>query len=248
MLRRLLVCLLTMCAFSVYASARAASGVAPIVMRAAQTAALESSGVIVHERHVTVSAAAGPAHFSQSNDAIMLMNDAAYSHIHYLRIEENGHVLTANEMAKRETANNADLAEGKDVFKQPFDWRYLADYQYTVVPCFCASGEVAVHFTSPIADAQHGAGDMHIDEVTGHVLDLVYTPNSLPDHAKTGLVSETFGQALPGLWTIVRIERTYSGRVLFVSGHGTVTEVLDHFHHFTDAEAGEAYYRTAMTQ
>jgi len=248
MLPRLLVCLLTMCVFGVYASARAASGVAPIVMRAAQTAALESSGVIVHERHVTVSAVAGPAHFSQSNDAIMLMNDAAYSHIHYLRIEENGHVLNASEMAKREAANNADLEEGKDVFKQPFDRRYLADYQYTVVPCSCPSGEIAVHFTSPIADAQHGAGDMHIDAVTGHVLDLAYTPNILPDHAKTGLVTETFGQALPGLWTIVRVDRTYSGRILFVSGHGTVTEVLDHFHHFTDAEVGEAYYRTAMMQ
>jgi hypothetical protein len=237
-----------MCALGVYASARAASVVPPIVARAAQTAALESFGVIVLERHITLSAAAGPAHFSQSNDAIMLMNDATYEHIHYLRIEENGHVLSASETAKREAANNHDLEAGKDVFKQPFDRRYLTDYQYTIVPCACASGEIAVHFTSPIADALHGTGDMHIDEVSGHVLDLVYTPNVLPEHANAGLVSETFGQALPGLWTIVRIDRTYSGRVLFVGGHGTVTEMLDHFHHFTDAEVGEAYYRTAMMQ
>jgi hypothetical protein len=246
---RLVFCLLTMCAFGVYATARAASGPAPIVVHAAQVAALESFGVIVHERHVTLTAAAGPAHFSQSNDAIMLMTDATYSHIHYLRIEENGHVLSASETAKREAANNRDLEEGKVVFKQPFDQRYLADYQYTIVPCSaCASGEVQVHFTSPIADTQHGVGDMHIDSATGHVLDLEYTPNVLPDRANTGLVTETFGQALPGLWTIVRIDRTYSGRVLFVGGHGTVTEVLDHFHHFTDAGVGEAYYRTAMLQ
>src|ERR1700677_624911 len=234
---RLLLCLLTMFAFAVNASARAASGVPPIVAHAAETAALESVGVIVHERHVTLTAAAGPAHFSQSNDAIMLMNDATYSHIHYVRIEENGHVLSASEMAKREATNNRDLEAGKDVFKQPFDRRYLADYQYTIVPCLCASGEIAVHFTSPLADTQHGAGDMHIDQISGHVLDLEYTPNVLPEHANTGLVTETFGQALPGLWTIVRIDRTYSGRVFFVGGHGTVTEVLDHFHHFTDAEA-----------
>jgi hypothetical protein len=237
-----------MCAFAAYASARAASGVAPIVTRAAQIAAAESFGVIVHERHITLTAAAGPAHFSQSNDSIMLMNDGTYSHIHYVRIEENGHVLSTSEMAKREATNNHDLAAGKAVFKQPFDQRYLADYQYSIIPCSCAGDEVTVHFTSLIADEQHGSGDMHIDQATGHVLDVVYTPNVLPDHASTGLVTETLGQALPGLWTIVRIDRTYSGRVLFVGGHGTVTEVLDHFHHFTDAEAGEAYYRTAMLQ
>lgn len=245
---RLLLGMLTICALGVHASARASSSVPPIVARAAQTAALEGFGVIVHDRHITLVAAAGPAHFSQSSDAIMLMNDATYSHIHYLRIEENGHVLNASEMAKREAANNHELEAGKDVFKQPFDRRYLADYQYTIVPCTCASGEIAVHFTSRIADTQHGAGDMHIDEATGHVLDLTYTPNVWPDHANAGLVSETFGQALPGLWAIVRIDRTYTGRVLFVTGHSTVTEVLDNFHHFTDAEAGEAYYHAAMTQ
>jgi hypothetical protein len=246
---RLSLCLLTICALTAYTAARASSIVPAIVSRAAQTASLESAGVIVHERHITLTASAGPAHFSQRNDAIMLMNDATYSRIHYLRIEENGHVLNSNEMAKREAENNKELESGKAFFKQPFDQRYLADYQYTIVPCsLCASGEVAVHFSSPIEDEQHGAGDMHIDAATGHVLDLTYAPNALPDHANSGQVSETFGQALPGLWTIVRIDRTYSGRVLFVGGRGTVTEVLDNFHHFTDASLGEAYYRTAMTQ
>lgn len=244
----LLLCLLTICALGVHTSACASSGIPPIVARAAQTAALEDSGVTVHDRHITLVAVAGPAHFSQSSDAIMLMNDSTYAHIHYLHIEENGHVLNASEMAKREAANNHELEAGKDVFKQPFDQRYLADYQYAIVPCVCANGEVAVHFTSRIADAQHGAGDMHIDEATAHVLDLAYTPNVLPDHANAGLASETFGEAVPGLWTIVRIDRTYGGRVLFVTGHGTVTEVLDNFHHFTDAEAGQAYYHSAMTQ
>ena len=245
---RPLLCLLTICALVANAPARAASPVPASVQHAAQVAAQESFGVIVHERHITLVASAGPAHFSQSNDAIMLMNDATYSRIHYLRIEENGHVLNATEMAKREAKNNDELEQGKAFFKQPYDRRYLADYQYSVEPCSCASGEVAVHFTSAIDDDQHGVGDMHIDTVTGHVLDLTYTPNVLPDHANSALVTETFAQALPGLWTIVRVDRTYSGRVLFVTGHGTVSEVLDHFHHFTDAESGEAYYRTAMMQ
>ena len=203
----------------------------------------------VHERHITLSAEAGLAHFSQSNDAIMLMNDGVYTHIHYLDIEEKGHELDANDVGKRESANNRDLEHGVGFFKQPFDQRYLADYQYATVPSASSnSGEIEVHFASLIHDDQHGAGTMRIDEATGHVMELTYTPNAFPDHANSGTVSETFAQVLPGLWAIVRIDRVYGGRVLFVSGHGEVTEVLDHFHHFTNAGTGEAYYRTAMLQ
>ncbi|MGA7746258.1 MAG: hypothetical protein WCC70_11585 [Candidatus Aquilonibacter sp.] len=246
---RTLLCLLTICALGVPARASAPTSSVPVVVRqAAQTAALENAGVTVHERHVTVSAEAGLAHFSQSSDAIMLMTDGAYTHIHYLQIEEKGRALAANDVAKRETANNRDLERGAGFFKQPYDQRYTADYQYTTAPCACDAGQVDVHFASPMRDDQHGTGTMRIDQATGHVMELTYTPNVLPDHANSGMISETFGQALPGLWTIVRIDRDYSGRVLFVTGHGTVTEVLDHFHHFTNAETGEAYYRTAMLQ
>lgn len=246
---RILLCLLTICVLALPARASApASSIPAVVQQAAQTAALENSGVTVHERHITVSAEAGLAHFSQSNEAIMLMTDGAYTHIHYLDIEEKGHALGANDVAKRETANNRDLERGAGFFKQPFDQRYTADYQYTTAPCACDAGVIDVHFASLIHDDQHGAGTMRIDEATGHVMELTYTQYVLPDHANTGTVSETFGQALPGLWTIVRIDRVYSGRVLFVSGHGTVTEVLDHFRHFTNAETGEAYYRAAMLQ
>ncbi|MGC2129540.1 MAG: hypothetical protein WA629_05515 [Candidatus Aquilonibacter sp.] len=246
---RILLCLLTIGALGAPVRASApASSIPAIVQQAAQTAALENSGVTVHERHITVLAEAGPAHFTQSNDAIMLMTDGAYTHIHYLYIEERGHALGANDVAKRESENNRDLERGVGFFKQPFDRRYIADYQYTTAPCTCDPGEIDVHFTSLVRDDQHGAGTMRIDEGTGHVMELTYTPNVLPDRANSATINETFGQALPGLWTIVRIDREYSGRVLFVSGHGTVTELLDHFHHFTNAGTGEAYYRTAMLQ
>lgn len=246
----MLLCLLTTAALALPAQAGAPmSNVPAIVRQAAQTAALENAGVTVHERHITVSAEAGLAHFSQSNDAIMLMTDGTYTHIHYLDIQEKGHELDANDVGKRESANNRDLDHGVGFFKQPFDQRYVADYQYTIAPLASStSGEIDVHFASLIHDDQHGAGTMRIDEATGHVIELTYTPNALPDHASSGMVSETFGQVLPGLWTIVRIDREYSGRVLLVWGRGTVTEVLDHFHHFTNAETGEAYYRTAMLQ
>ncbi|MGB6985022.1 MAG: hypothetical protein WBD74_03495 [Candidatus Aquilonibacter sp.] len=241
--------MLTTCALSAPACASAlTSSIPAVVQQAARTAALENSGVTVHERHIVISAEAGPARFTQSSDAIMLMIDGEYTHIHYLQIEEKGHALAPNDVAKRETANNEDLERGVGVFKQPFDRSYIADYQYSIVPCICDAGEIDVYFTSLMRDDQHGVGTMRVDEATGHVMELTYTPYVLPDRANSATITETFGQALPGLWTIVRIDRVYGGRVLFVSGHGTVTEVLDHFHHFTNAGTGEEYYRTAMLQ
>jgi hypothetical protein len=224
------------------------SSIPMVVQQAAQTAALENSGVTVHERHITILAEAGPAHYTESNDAILLMIDGLYTHIHYLNIEEKGRALAANDVAKRENANNQDLERGTGSFKQPYDRRYIADYQYTTAPCACDAGQIDVHFSSLIHDDRHGIGTMRIDPTTGHVMDLTYTPYVLPDRANSATIVETFGQALPGLWTIMRIDRVYDGRVLFVSGHGTVTEVLDHFHHFTNAGTGEEYYRTAMLQ
>lgn len=247
---RLVFSLLTICALPLQAGANGVllPSVPAIVAQAAQTAALENAGVTVHERHITLDAQAGPAHFRQQNDAIMLMTDGEYAHIHFLRIEENGHTLSANDLAKREAENNATLERGEGIFKQPFDRRYLGDYQYTTSPCNCEANAIDVHFSSLLRDDQHGTGTMRIDPATGNVLELTYTPNVLPDHANSGTVTETFGQALAGLWTIVRIDRVYSGRVLFVGGHGTVTETLDQFHHFTNVGIGEDYYRTAMLQ
>jgi hypothetical protein len=247
---RTALCLLVTSALPLNAGANAllSPNVPAIVAQAAQTAALENAGVTVHERHIALVAQAGPAHFTQQNDAIMLMTDGEYAHIHFLRIEENGHTLSANDVAKREAESNATLERGEGVFKQPFDHRFLGDYQYTTAPCACDSNDIDVHFSSLLRDDQHGAGTMRIDPATGHVLELTYTPNVLPEHANSGTVTETFGQALAGLWTIVRIDRVYAGRVLFVGGHGTVTETLDHFHHFTDAGTGEDYYHMAMLQ
>ena len=87
---------------------------------------------------------------------------------------------------------------------------------------------------------------MVVDAASGRVTSLSYTPYVFPDHASAGSVTETFGDALPGLWTIVRIDRTYNGRVLFVTGHGVATETLDHFHRFANANLGFAFFRTAI--
>jgi len=246
---RAFLCLLSFLSLGGGAFASAPPVVPAVVTFAAQTAAMENAGVIVHERHIAISAQAGPVHFSQENDAVLLMTDGTYRHIHFTRILENGHLKSIDQMAKTEDASNDALARGNGYFKQPFDRRYLSDYAYEEeAACDCKTGQVAVRFTSALRDEQHGSGQMIVDASSGHVLSLMYTPFVFPDHASAGSVTETFGQALPGLWTIVRIDRTYSGRVLLVTGRGNVSEVLDHFHRFSDPDAGLAFYRTALLQ
>ncbi len=242
---RVFLCLLSLSAVVLGAtSASAQPGIPAIVAQAAQFTAVETSGIIVHERHMSVIAAAGPAHFSEMNDDVLLLSDGAYRHIHFLRMAENGRTLSADQMLKRENANNVEFEHGEGFFKQPFDRRYLTDYSYAVTS---ASGDlITVAFASALRDEQHGKGEMIVDATSGRISSLTYTPYVFPDHASGGTVTETFGEALPGLWTIVRIDSTYSGRVLFVTGHGAATETLDHFHRFTNAGVGFAFYRTAM--
>ncbi|HTU70454.1 MAG TPA: hypothetical protein VMF11_09045 [Candidatus Baltobacteraceae bacterium] len=244
---RVLVCLLTILATPLLApAAPPAANVPAIVQAAAQTAASTSAGAVVFERHITILASAGPAHYEQRSDAVLLMTNGAYRRIHYLWIDVNGRPLDPAQTSRRDDQNNRDLEAGKDFFKEPFDGRYLADYRYAIVPCACSGNAVDVRFSSDVHDNQHGRGDMRIDPSTGRVLALSYSPNVLPEYATGGTIDETFGEPVPGLWTTVRSDSTYVGRVLFIPGRGTVTEVLDHFHRFTDASAGETFYRTAM--
>ena len=223
------------------------TAVPAIVQLAAQTAAAEYTGILVHERHISIRAQLGPVHFTNDNDAVLLMTDGVYRHVHFTRMLENGHPVGAEKLAQRESSDNADLANGNGAFHQPFDLRYTGEYTFTAEPAApVSSGSQTLHFTSTYHDVAHGAGTMVIDPSSGRVLSLNYTPYVLPQHADSGTVSETFGQALPGLWTIVRIDSVYTGHAFLVSGRGTVTEVLDNFHRFSDPDAGLAFYRTAL--
>ena len=217
-----------------------------VVARAAAVNTLLMQGVTVNERHINVEVSAGPVHYSERNDAVVMLVEGAFSRLRYLRIVENGHEVSQEKMAEREAQNNRDLERGLGFFKQPFDQRYLSDYAYVSdANCACAAGEIAVSFRSLVRDDQHGDGVMRIDTANGRVHDVTYTPDVLPAHANSATTTETFGSPLPGRWTIVRIDREYHGHVAFFGGNGKVTETLDHFRRLPTPEAGLATLRAA---
>jgi hypothetical protein len=231
---------------SAVSPSQASSGVPDAVERAAAFNNVSLSGVLVQERHVDFSASAGPVHASEQNDAVVMLQDGQYKHVRYLRIVSNGKTLSADKVAERESQNNTDLDRGKSFFKQPFDSRYLRDYTYEETDCApCATRERAVAFRSETRDDQHGDGTMIIDASSGRVMTVTYTPNVMPDHASDATVVETFGEAAPGVWTIISIERTYSGHVAFFRGSGKMTEKLDHFQRFVNPYAGMEYLQRA---
>jgi len=106
---------------------------------------------------------------------------------------------------------------------------------------------VVVRFSSDIRDTQHGNGMMFIDQASSHVVKLTYTPNQLPPHATSGVVTEFSGQAMPNMWYVTRIVGLYSGRAFFMRGTGRFTGTFDHFERFdTIGLANAALENSAM--
>lgn len=229
----------------VTAPTRAGSPIPEIVERAAAFNAEATSGVIVEERHIELNASAGPMHFSQANDAMVLLQNGDYKRLRYLRIVENGKPLAPDRVAQEEEQNNAELLRGKSFFKQPFDEHYLRDYTFAPAACECAPHRRAIAFTSVVRDDQHGDGTMILDETSGKPITVSYTPDVLPEHASTGTTTETFGEAAPGVWTTISIQREYGGRVAIFHGNGVMIERIDHVQRFPDSNAGIAYLQRA---
>lgn len=213
-----------------------------IVQRASKAYAAELHGYIGMQRHFTTDIKGGLVFHVEQSDSGILLHNGYFVAAQYYRITRDGKASDAKQIADRTKQTNADWLAGKVFFKEPYDPRFLRDYSFIErMPCAaCRSGTARVDFGTSAADAQHGRGTMWIDRATGQVLRLTYIPNALPPHATSGSVSETSGMALPGLWYVVRIDETYHGHVLILSGVGTFTGIFDQFRRFSTAAAARS--------
>ena len=220
--------------------------VPPVVQRVVQRNAAGVRGVIVHDRHTTIDVHAGPVHFTQTNDAVLFMIDGTDRRVRFVEVMQNGRAETVQQREKMGDDVTEQLLHGKGFFKEPYDPHYALDYTYSIdSACVCPSGEIEIQFTSALHDDQHGSGEMRINAATDRVRTETYTPFVFPPHADGGTIIETLGEPLPGLWTIVRIDRYYTGHAFLVTGHGVVTETLDRFRRFPNTRMGLDYYRNA---
>lgn len=219
----------------------AESAVPSIVKRAAEANAAGLRGFIGMQRHFSTDVHGGPVHHSEQSESGVLINDGAYVKIKYYKITQDGADFSQSKLDDRDSQTNRDWSAGKVFFKEPYDQRFLADYRFVEQACTgCAAGTVTVAFTSDIKDAQHGNGTMWIASSSARVERLTYVPNEFPPHASSGTVTESSGPATANLWYVTKIDSTYKGHVLIVSGSGTFTGSFDHFRRFSTAAEGEA--------
>jgi len=198
-------------------------------------------GIIGMQRHFSTVINGGPVHHTEVSDSGLLLKDGAYVNIRYYRIADDGSAFSAAKIAQRNTQTNSDWSAGKIFFKEPYDRRYVADYQFQAptTEAFCGAA-AAVAFSSTVKDAQHGSGWMCIDQSSARVTKLSYVPNAFPPHASAGSVTETSGTALTGMWYVTRIDETYNGHALIIHGNATFTGVVDHFRRFSDVSSAQA--------
>lgn len=199
-------------------------------------------GIIGFQRHFTTVIDAHVVRHTEQSDSGFLMKDGAFVKIKYYRVADDGKPWDRAKLDGRDAQTNSDWAAGKIFFKEPYDRRFSVDYRFSdssAACTLCPAGAAAVSFASDLHDAQHGAGTMWIERKTGRVLELTYTPYALPPHATSGTVTEISGQAMPELWTVVKIDEEYRGHAFVMTGTATFTATFDHFVRFDSLEAGQ---------
>jgi len=231
----LLVLALAACA------SQAAETPAAIVERAVVAYTSEVHGAIGMMRHFSTSIQAGPVRHSETSESGVLLTDGAFTKIKYYQVTQDRKAFDATKLAQRDSQTNADWAAGKIFFKEPYDRRFSEDYQFALAAACadCPAGTVAVTFTSALRDAQHGKGTMWIDSASARVVKLTYSPNAFPPHANSGTVTETSSES-SGIWYVTRIDESYRGHELILTGTGTFTGTFDHFRRFPSVTEGGA--------
>lgn len=212
-----------------------------IVLRALGAYETNVRGVIGMQRHFSTLIDAGIVRHSEQSDSGLLLKDGMFVRVHYYRIVEDGRDFSAKQLADRDKQANDGWSSGKIFFKEPYDRRFVADYEFKLVSVCrdCPAGTAEIRFSSATHDEQHGAGTMWIDVSSARVVKLSYVPYVFPPHATSGIVSETTLDVLPNLWYVARIEETYTGRALLLRGTGTFTASIDHFQRFATLAEGE---------
>ena len=213
----------------------------PDVVRRAEAAFNRGvHGVVGMQRHFQTNISAGPVHHSETSESGIVLQDGKELGIRYYSIVQDGKPFSQSRIDQRNDQTNRDWAAGKVFFKEPYDPRFIGDYTFAGPEACadCSQGALSVTFSSDVKDTQHGNGTMLIDEKTARVLRLTYTPNALPPHASSGSVVETTSAVLGSAWYVTRIEQTYHGKALFLSGTGTFTGTFDHFRRYATAAEG----------
>jgi hypothetical protein len=207
----------------------AAAAVPAVVTLAAERTQRTERGVIGFRVHRVFDVHAGP--YSRHDDLEFsgVYEDGKLVKVRILRQQTGGR--DDDEKTKAQTAEKYEHPAPTDVFRRPYDPRYLSDYTYETVDAR------TVRFKSPIRDTAHGDGTFTVD-ADGNVVSVQYAPAALPQYTRSGTVVDERAQVLPGFWAMTREVHQYRGRYAIFGGGATVTITQSGFTRFPTLAEG----------
>lgn len=197
----------------------------PAIVQIAQRAASQERGIVLYRLHRVFDVHAGPSRRHDDFVMAIVAQDARIVKVRVLHAESGGKELDEN--AKAQLERQYEQPKPSDVFHRPFDPAYLNEYSYQELD------PRTYRFTSALRDGSHGNGTLSLD-ADGNVVRYQYTPNVLPQYAKSGSVANERSQVLPGVWYLIREAHEYRGRYFIFSGGATAVITCDSFESYRD--------------
>jgi hypothetical protein len=140
----------------------------------------------------------------------------------------------ASSAEKAQTQTQCEHPQPGDLFRAPWDPRYLADYTYSIV------NPTTIAFTSDVKDTAHGSGTFTIDG-SGNVLTYQYAMSANLEYVTRSSISGQRAEVVPGCWEMTHEVQQYTGRYHGIPGTATTDITQSQFVRFSSAaEAGKA--------
>lgn len=203
--------------------------VPPIVGQVAHQTAVDQHGVVTALYTKTFDVHAGP---SSRQDRLVFTGiyvDGDLKRIRVMSYSVGGVNATSQQVSQVKA--QYEHPKPTDVFRPPWDGRYLREYRYNVV------NPTTVGFSSLVIDTAHGSGSFTID-AGKHVTAYQYTMSANWPHATNGTVSGQRAQVLPRYWAMTHEVQQYTGTYSLFKASATTDITQSSFHRF--ATLGDA--------
>ena len=202
-----------------------------IVTQVTHQAAKDDSGVASaqYTRTFDVHAGAASRHDHMIFTGVYSNGDLVYIHIASDTLGDKN--ATSAELAQ--TESQYEHPKATELFRAPWDQRYVSEYNYQVV------NPTTIAFTSLVNDKAHGTGTFSID-AQDHVIAYQYTMSANYEYVTKGTVSGQRAQVMPGYWAVTHEVQQYVGKYGLVPGGATTDITQASFRRFSSVSDAQA--------
>jgi hypothetical protein len=147
-------------------------------------------------------------------------------------VEDSLGRAAANPAQRAQTQTQYEHPNPGDLFRAPWDPRYLSEYSYTAV------NATTVAFTSQVNDTAHGSGSFTIDG-SDNVLTYHYAMSANLQYVTHSDITGQRAEVLPGCWQMTHEVQQYTGRYHGIPGTATTEITESRFQRFASAADAE---------